>query len=155
MHDLDLLVDWEQREHIRASIGDYDFNEWNWSKELSRNPPWRYQLIATTQEEIPIGFIQMIDPKEEETHYWVKDCTPNSRAIDIWIGEEEYRRKGYGTQMFMTSLQEYCFGDKNKNVETVLVDPLATNMDVMLIAFISVWAFARPRLGILVQMKNV
>jgi hypothetical protein len=87
----------------------------------------------------------MIDPKEEETHYWVKDCTPNSRAIDMWIGEEEYLRKGYGTQILKTSL----------HVETVLVDPLATNMDVMLIAFISVWAFARPRLGILVQMKNV
>lgn len=73
----------------------------------------------------------------------------------MWIGEEEYLRKGYGTQILKTSLQEYCFGDKNKNVETVLVDPLATNMGVMLIAFIGVWAFARPRLGILVQMKNV
>jgi hypothetical protein len=57
--------------------------------------------------------------------------------------------------MLKTSLQDYCFGDKIKNVETVLVDPLATNMGVMLIAFIGVWAFARPRLGILVQMKNV
>jgi aminoglycoside 6'-N-acetyltransferase len=31
--------------------------------------------------------IQIIDPAQEETHYW-GDVEAELRAIDIWIGEE-------------------------------------------------------------------
>lgn len=71
----------------------------------------------------PIGFIQVIDPHEEETHYW-GDVEPNLRAIDIRIGEEEYLGKGYGTEMMIQAL-EICFG--NPDVKAVLIDPLESN----------------------------
>lgn len=125
LNDLDLLQCWEQKEHVRQSIGDYDFQNWNWKVELAQNPSWRFQLIAETLDGIAIGFVQVIDPKEEETHYWGNDCPPNLRAIDIWIGEEEYLRKGYGMQMMRAVLNDYCFSDGS--VDAVLVDPLSRN----------------------------
>ncbi|MBW4489639.1 MAG: acetyltransferase [Trichocoleus desertorum ATA4-8-CV12] len=45
-----------------------------------------------------IGFIQIIDPTLEESHYW-GDIAANLRAIDIGIGEATDLGKGYGTKM--------------------------------------------------------
>jgi aminoglycoside 6'-N-acetyltransferase len=87
--DLDRIEAWDKKEHMQASIGDYEFNDWNWKQELPRNPSWRFQLIAEAGDGVPIGFVQIIDALEEETHYWGLDCEPNLRAIDIWIGEED------------------------------------------------------------------
>lgn len=127
--DLGILLAWERSEHIQNSIGDYDFNDWNWEQELPRNPAWRHQLIAEVQSEgngtTPIGFIQIIDPATEETHYWGEDYAPNWRALDVWIGEEDYLGKGYGTQMMVLALRDYCFVDPS--VQGVLVDPMAHN----------------------------
>ncbi len=71
----------------------------------------------------PIGFIQIIDPHEEETHYW-GDCEAGLRAIDIWIGEPDCLGKGYGRQMMRQAL-ERCFAAPD--VAAVLIDPLASN----------------------------
>ncbi|WP_202951049.1 hypothetical protein [Fortiea contorta] len=37
--------------------------------ELDRTPDWREQLIAEIAGRA-IGFIQIIDPAREESHYW-------------------------------------------------------------------------------------
>jgi aminoglycoside 6'-N-acetyltransferase len=70
-----------------------------------------------------IGFIQIIDPFLEETHYW-GEVPKNKRAIDIWIGEEKNLNKGYGTTMMKLAIQR-CFQDKE--VEGILIDPLKSN----------------------------
>ncbi len=51
----------------------------------------------------PIGFVQVIDPAREESHYW-GDVPVDLRAIDIWIGEEADLGKGCGTQMMQLAL---------------------------------------------------
>src|SRR5690606_9634862 len=71
----------------------------------------------------PIGFLQIIDPFEEESHYW-GDVEENLRAIDIWIGEEEDLGKGYGTIMMKLAI-ERCFSQPE--VKGILIDPLASN----------------------------
>lgn len=75
LDDLPLLHRWDEQPHIIAS----DLDDWGWEVELARNPPWREQLIAELGGR-PIGFIQLIDPQEEETHYW-GDIGPNKRAL--------------------------------------------------------------------------
>src|SRR5690606_29810184 len=97
--------------------------DWNWEYELTREPEWREQLIAEINGEA-IGFVQIIDPAREETHYWGK-ISENKRAIDIWIGKEEHLGKGYGTQMMLLALEK-CF--MNANVDEVLIDPLESNV---------------------------
>jgi aminoglycoside 6'-N-acetyltransferase len=119
LDDLGLLRHWDEQPHVIASDPNDD---WNWEAELARRPDWREQLIAEVGGR-PIGFIQIIDPAREETHYW--SCTkPGRRAIDIWIGDERDLARGYGTQMMKLAI-ERCFADPA--VEAVLVDPLKIN----------------------------
>ena len=117
--DLDLLQYWDSQPHVIASDPDDD---WNWEIELTRDRDWREQLIAEINDR-PMGFIQIIDPALEDSHYW-GDVWANLRAIDIWIGEETDLGKGYGTKMMQLTL-ERCF--INPLVTAVLVDPLTSN----------------------------
>src|SRR5688572_13775388 len=80
--DAPMLRRWDDEPHVVASDPN---DEWNWETELARTPDWREQLIAEVNGR-PIGFIQIIDPAREESHYW-GDCAPNLRAVDLWIGE--------------------------------------------------------------------
>lgn len=119
IQDLVLVQYWDTKQHVIDCDPD---DEWNWEKELNRNPKWREQLIAELNGE-PIGFIQIIDPYLEETKYWGK-VDKNKRAIDIWIGEEHNLNKGYGTTMMKLAIEK-CF--KNESVDGILIDPLKSN----------------------------
>jgi aminoglycoside 6'-N-acetyltransferase len=97
-------------------------DDWAWEVELGRTPPWRQSLIAEIGGR-PIGFVEIIDPQAEDTHYW-GDCGPGLRAIDIWIGEAEDLGRGHGTQMMRQAIAR-CFAAPD--VVAILIDPLVTN----------------------------
>lgn len=126
--DLELLRYWDEQPHVVASDPNDD---WGWEVELNRTPEWREQLIAEIGDKRslmpkalrPIGFIQIIDPALDDSHYW-GDVPSNLRAIDIWIGEEKDLGKGYGTKMMQLALTR-CFADPV--VTAVLIDPLESN----------------------------
>jgi aminoglycoside 6'-N-acetyltransferase len=118
--DLELVKYWDKKQHIIDCDPD---DEWNWEIELNRQPEWREQLVAEYNGE-PIGFLQIIDPFLEETHYW-GNIEPNKRAIDIWIGEEKNLNKGYGTVMMKLAIQQ-CF--QNPLIDEILIDPLKSNI---------------------------
>lgn len=117
--DAPLLRHWDEQPHVIESDPNDD---WNWETELAEESPWREQLIAELDGR-PIGFMQIIDPALEETHYW-GDVPRNLRALDIWIGEATDLGKGYGTQMMHLALAR-CFADPK--VTAVLIDPLVSN----------------------------
>ena len=117
--DVELLRHWDAQPHVRASDPNDD---WAWEVELGKAPAWREQLIAELDGR-PVGFVQIIDPAREESHYW-GDVPAGLRAIDIWIGEASDLGKGYGTQMMQLTLAR-CFADPT--VTAVLVDPLISN----------------------------
>lgn len=120
MDDVELLRRWDED----PSVVDSDpMGEWNWEAELSKDPDWREFLIAETAG-VAIGFLQIIDPELEETHYW-GDTGSGFRAIDIWIGSPLWRNKGYGTLMMHEALRR-CFAPPD--VHTVLIDPLESNV---------------------------
>src|SRR5690606_19216617 len=100
--DVELLRYWDTQPHVKASDPNDD---WHWEDELPRKLSWREMLIAEADAK-PIGFVQIIDPAEEESHYW-GEVAPNLRAIDIWIGESDYLGKGYGTRI-MAEVIERC-----------------------------------------------
>jgi aminoglycoside 6'-N-acetyltransferase len=118
--DLALMRHWDNQPHVWDSDPDDD---WDWENQLQLDPVWRQQLMAELDGR-PFGFVQIIDPLEEETHYW-GDVPPNLRAIDIWIGEADLLGKGYGKVMMEQALA-LCFAAPE--VEAVLIDPLATNL---------------------------
>jgi len=117
--DVTLLNRWDEQPHVIASDPDSD---WNWRDELNRSPPWREQLIAELDGR-PIGFLQIIDPKDEDGHYW-GEIEAGLRAIDIWIGDAADLCRGFGTQMMQLAI-ERCFA--HATVRAILIDPLATN----------------------------
>lgn len=117
--DLGLLRRWDEQPHVLASDPN---DEWGWETELARNPPWREQLIGEVGGR-PVGFVQIIDPAEEETHYW-GDAPPNLLAVDIWIGEAADLNRGYGTAMMRLAIAR-CF--TLPEVTAILIDPLASN----------------------------
>lgn len=119
--DLEMLQYWDRKPHVIAATGGDD--GFDWEAELPRDPAWRELLIAEDAGR-PIGLIQIIDPAEEETHYWGA-VEANLRAIDIWIGEESDLGRGYGTRMMELTLAR-CFAEPA--VKAVLLDPLASNV---------------------------
>ena len=121
--DLPLILHWDEQPHVRDVGGDPEWNDWNWAEELGRTVPWREFLIAMLDAR-PIGFVQIIDCREEESHYWGDDCPEHSKAIDIWIGEAEELGKGHGTQMMRLAFAR-CFADPLCN--HILIDPMADN----------------------------
>ncbi|MEL6925119.1 MAG: GNAT family N-acetyltransferase [Bacteroidota bacterium] len=119
LRDRERLEYWDTKQH---NIDADPNGEWDWAAELAEDPPWREQLIAELDGR-PFGFIQIIDPAAEETHYW-GEVPANLRAIDIWIGEEADIGKGYGTVMMQLAF-ERCFSEPA--VTAILIDPLVTN----------------------------
>lgn len=119
LDDLALLRHWDEQPHVVESDPNDD---WGWEQELAKAPDWREQLIAELDGR-PIGFVQIIDPAREESHYW-GDCPAGLRAIDIWIGDEADLGLGFGTRMMQLAL-ERCF--EPPDVHAVIIDPLASN----------------------------
>lgn len=119
--DLPILKYWDTKQHVIDCDPDGD---WNWEIELNLNPEWREQLIAEFNDK-PIGMVQIIDPFLQETHYW-GTVDKSKRAIDIWIGEEDFLNKGYGT-IIMKLVIERCF--ENDSVDGILIDPLKSNIN--------------------------
>ena len=117
--DVELLLKWDQNQHV---IDADPAGDWQWDQELKRDPEWREQLIAEKDGQ-PIAFVQIIDPANEESHYWGQ-IGVGKRAIDIWIGEKENLGKGFGTQIMELVLRR-CF--EIGAVTEVLIDPFATN----------------------------
>ncbi len=120
IEDLDLVRYWDTKQHVIDCDTD---DSWNWEVELKRDPEWREQLIAELNGE-PIGFIQIIDPHLEETHYW-GEIEHTKRAVDIWIGEERNLNQGYGTKMMELAIDK-CFSDEAVN--GIFIDPLKSNV---------------------------
>lgn len=119
IEDLELLQHWDKQPHVIACDPS---GEGDWIPELTKKEEWR-ELLISQEEDEPIGFLQIIDPKLEDTHYW-GDLPPNLRAIDIWIGEKENLNKGYGTTMMKMAFDRIF---SNPQVQTILIDPLASN----------------------------
>ncbi len=118
--DLELLRRWDEQAHVIAADPNDD---WGWEAELGRSPDWREQLIAEVDGR-PVGFVQIIDPEREESHYW-GEVSGNLRAIDLWIGSEVDLGQGHGTRMMELALAR-CFAEPS--VSAVLIDPLASNI---------------------------
>lgn len=81
--DVAVIRHWDQQPHIIAAKGNED---WGWETELKKALDWREQLIAEVDGR-PIGFVQIIDPALDESHYWggVAEGPSRHRYLD-WGG---------------------------------------------------------------------
>lgn len=118
--DTKTLLLWDRNAHVVAAKG--DDGDFDWVSEVPRDVPWRDILIAE-EDGRPIGVLVVIDPAEEETHYW-GEVEPNLRALDVWIGEAGDLGKGFGTQIMKLAIA-HCFAVPE--VKAIIIDPLVSN----------------------------
>ena len=128
--DVPLLERWDHEPHVIAATSDdpdadVAFEDAEWVEETGSDDPASAFFIAEVDGR-PIGAIQVIDPALERTQYWGKDCPPNLRAMDIWIGEADCLGKGYGTAM-MTMAINRAFA--TPEVKAIAIDPPNSNTD--------------------------
>ena len=64
--DIPILKKWDDDVNVWASGGEED--PFDWETEIPRRIEWREMLVAE-HDGRPIGFIQIIDAADEETHY--------------------------------------------------------------------------------------
>ena len=76
--DLPVLRSWDEQPHVKTARGKDDPPDWE--SEFARLVDWSELLIAEFDGR-PIGFLQIIDPAREDSHYW-GNIEENSRAID-------------------------------------------------------------------------
>ncbi len=125
LDDIGLFERWDEMPHVKAAAsndGSTSFDA-DWEEELAPRQDGTELLIAQVGD-VPIGAMQIINPATEVTHYWGA-VAQNLRAIDIWIGEESYIGRGFGTQMMNFAIEK-CFS--SPEVQAILIDPLANNV---------------------------
>ena len=120
--DVALIETWDADPAVRAALGGPATDWWDWEAELRRDLAWRELLIAEDGGR-PIGFVQLTDAHDEETHSW-GDVEPGTWALDIWIGSGADRGRGLGRHV-MDAATERCF--VRLGARSILIDPLVTN----------------------------
>jgi aminoglycoside 6'-N-acetyltransferase len=120
--DVGLITAWDDDPDVRAALGGRGSDWYDWPAELARDVPWRELLIAE-EDGRPFGFVQLIDAREEESHYW-GDADPGVWAIDIWIGTAIDRGRGLGTQAMRQAIGRVF---AHHDATSVLIDPQVTN----------------------------
>ncbi len=127
LNDAPILEQWDTDPAVIAATSDDDdteraFGGLDWRAEITSDSDVSFHVIAELDGR-PIGAMQICDPHLEATHYWGV-IEPNLRAIDIWIGADSDRNKGYGTEM-MRLAHKLCFAAKD--VTAIVIDPLSSN----------------------------
>lgn len=120
--DVALLVRWDDDADVAAAIGGRSAEWYDWPAELARDVPWRDLLIAEEAGR-PIGFVQLIDAGEDESHYW-GDVEPGTWALDIWIGSPADRSRGLGTELMWVALDRIF---DHHGAAMVVIDPVVGN----------------------------
>jgi aminoglycoside 6'-N-acetyltransferase len=83
---------------------------------------WR-ELFIIERGGRPIGFMQLIDASEEESHYW-GDVEAGTWALDIWIGSPEDRGCGLGALAMQAAVRRIF---EQHGAETIVIDPQVSN----------------------------
>jgi aminoglycoside 6'-N-acetyltransferase len=122
VEDVGLLARWDEDPDVAAALGGRSEDWYDWPAELARDVPWRELLIAEEHGR-PIGFVQLIDAVEEESHYW-GDVDPGTWALDIWVGSPNDRGRGLGTQVMRAAVARVFEHD---GATAVVIDPQVTN----------------------------
>jgi aminoglycoside 6'-N-acetyltransferase len=122
IQDVALLVRWDDDPDVAAALGGRGADWYDWPTELDRLVAWRELLIAE-EDGRAIGFVQLTDAREEESHYW-GDVEPGTWALDIWIGSPDDRGRGLGAEVMQLAVRRVF---DQHGAELLVIDPAVDN----------------------------
>jgi aminoglycoside 6'-N-acetyltransferase len=120
--DVAELVRWDDDADVAAALGGRGAEWYDWPTELGRDVPWR-ELLIIEEDGRPIGFVQLIDASDEESHYW-GDIEAGTWALDIWIGSPDDRGRGLGAAAMGLALRRIF---DQHGADRVVIDPAVDN----------------------------
>jgi aminoglycoside 6'-N-acetyltransferase len=83
-----------------------------------------YPYVASC-DGVPIGYLQWCRLSEVPGHAAESLAGPGAAAVDLFIGEDEYRGRGYGTAMLRAFLRDIIFAPAD--VTICYIDPSPKN----------------------------
>ena len=120
--DIPMLEVWDSDSDVMAAIA-ADVRR-DWHAELERDKRFTELLIGEIDGH-PFAFVELCDAANEESHYWGDDVEQGAWALDIWIGQPQFRNRGLGTTLMQVALAR-CFDRHDAKV--VFIDPLVSNV---------------------------
>ena len=120
--DLALLIAWDDDSDVAAALGGRSADWYDWPTELTREIRWR-ELLIIEEDGRPIGFIQLADAVDEESHHW-GDVARGTWSLDVWIGSPDDRGRGLGAEAMRAALWRLF---EHHRAEVVVIDPLVGN----------------------------
>jgi aminoglycoside 6'-N-acetyltransferase len=120
--DVGLLLRWDEDADVAAALGGRAADWYDWATELARSVPWR-ELLIVEEDGRPIGFMQLTDAREEESHYW-GNVQPGTWALDIWIGSPADRGRGLGAHAMRAAIRRIF---EHHRADTIVIDPQVSN----------------------------
>jgi RimJ/RimL family protein N-acetyltransferase len=118
--DMDLLQTWLHQDHVREYFGDPGI----WLSEITENmySDWIFYFIVY-MDQVPFGFVQYYETCKAPEGIW--SFEPEGTAgIDYMIGDVNYLRKNYGTQI-VNKLVDYI--RKQQKFQYIIADPIIEN----------------------------
>ncbi len=116
--------------HLLRWLADLDVRRWYDEGELTEaNIGARFAPEATTRKYIieidgqGVGYIQVYRLADEEEYRRQVDVPPEAVAMDLFIGEPEFRGKGWGTGVLRACLERLVFGEMEAPLAMIAPDP--------------------------------
>lgn len=126
--DYSLFLEWAKKQHVKDTwfADGYESID-NYAKKITGNG-YDYSFVIYVNG-MPVGYIQCSDL------YAYKNLCPNPQGVfineesgtfclDLFIGEEEYLNKGYGTKIVKLFIKKLVTEFKAKKI---LIDPACSN----------------------------
>lgn len=111
-------------------LADPDVRPWYDEGELrSENIGARFAPEATTRKYIieidgqPVGYIQTYRLGDEEEYRRQVDVPPEAVAMDLFLGEPEFRNRGWGAEVLRACLERLVFGEMDAPLAMIAPDP--------------------------------
>lgn len=118
-----LMMKWLNNSYVRQWYGSDDFPKPPNLNDIRKK--YRKKVLNSNKhnpniiliDDIPIGYIQYYETKE----YLYEE---NVYGIDIFIGEDDYRGKGYGSKILKQIINTIF---EKPNIEKIVIDPDVEN----------------------------
>lgn len=127
--DIPLFLKWAEKDHVKSVwfFGDYEKPDYIYEKVKGNGFDYPFIILS---DHIPIGYIQYCDLYAFRT--LAKDLKgvftnepPGSYCMDLFIGEEAYLNRGFGTHI-VRQFSDWLLDEKQAH--RVLIDPSVENI---------------------------